>query len=62
MTTCVRHAILGITALLVTSVASPAGAAPHHRAAQAAETVAARPAGTPADGNCLAQRSAGHDL
>ncbi len=47
MTTCVRHAILGITALLATSVASPSGAAPHHRAAQAAETVAARPAGTP---------------
>jgi L,D-transpeptidase catalytic domain len=47
MTTCVRHAILGVTALLAASVASPAAAAPHHRAAQAAETVAARPAGTP---------------
>lgn len=47
MTTCVRHAILGIAALLVASIASPAGAAPHHRAAQAAETVASRPAGTP---------------
>ncbi len=47
MTTCVRHAILGITALLMMSVADPARAAPHHRAAQAAETVAARPAGTP---------------
>ena len=47
MPKCMRHAILGITALLVTSVADPACAATHHRAAQAAETVAARPAGTP---------------
>ena len=46
MPLCVRHAIIGLAAVLATGVADPAGAT-RHREAQPVETVAARPAGEP---------------
>ena len=46
MPLCVRHAIIGLAAVLATGLADPAGAT-RRRKAQPAETVAARPAGEP---------------
>ncbi|MBC5825617.1 MAG: L,D-transpeptidase family protein [Candidatus Eremiobacteraeota bacterium] len=46
MPLCVRHAIIGLTAVLATGLAEPAGAT-RRREAQPVETVAARPAGEP---------------
>src|ERR1700736_3373068 len=46
MPLCVRHAIIGLAAVLATGLADPAGA-PRRREAQPVETVAARPAGEP---------------
>jgi lipoprotein-anchoring transpeptidase ErfK/SrfK len=46
MPLCVRHAIIGLAAVLATGLADPVGAT-RHRKAQPVETVAARPAGEP---------------
>src|SRR6202163_239000 len=46
MPLCVRHAIIGLAAVLATGLADPAGAT-RRREAQPVETVASRPAGTP---------------
>ena len=46
MPLCVRHAIIGLAAVLATGLADPASAT-HRRKAQPVETVAARPAGEP---------------
>ena len=46
MPLCVRHAIIGLAAVLATCLANPADAM-RHRDAQPVETVAARPAGEP---------------
>jgi L,D-transpeptidase catalytic domain len=46
MPLCVRHAIIGLAAVLATGLADPAGAT-RRREAQPVETVAARPAGEP---------------